>query len=214
MIGQTQTEFAALIGVSKDAVASWDIERNAVSGTMARRIALVTGVDAEDLRRGRQPLHTGFRLGGRAPFSAETFQEHRSSYWGRWDEAAGRQHLKHCVDALGLLFLAAAKPGKGKTLCRLPGVLDSFLQWCEQTRADFQLKPQIEEQLAERKFTLALNHSYGQWRKLQKDDPAMCRMMGFKDDPRKGDEEYLRLEMETIPHWRPGHPMRGKSGNQ
>lgn len=43
---------------------------------------------------------------------------------------------------------------------------------------------------------------------MQQADPAMCRMMRFKDDPRKGDHEYLRLEMDLVPLWRPGHSMR------
>jgi hypothetical protein len=36
--------------------------------------------------------------------------------------------------------------------------------------------------------------------------------MGFKDDPKKDDRENLRLTAETVPVWRPGHPMgaRGK----
>ena len=45
IIGLTQAEFAVIMGVSKDAVVSWEIGRNELSATYARRIALVTGVD-------------------------------------------------------------------------------------------------------------------------------------------------------------------------
>ena len=97
---------------------------------------------------------------------------------------------------------------RGKVRHRLPGVVDSFIQWCERAREDFQLSEEIEAQLRQRKAKLVLNHTYRQWRAMQKDDPTMCRMMGFKDDPRKSDSENLQLGAETIPIWRPGHPMR------
>jgi transcriptional regulator with XRE-family HTH domain len=208
IMGRTQGEFAAMIGASKDAVASWEIGRNQLSPQLARRIALATGVDEAGLRRSRGPLTCYEPFVGRRPFSAATFAQYRGSYWGRSDAAAARQHLKHCADALGLLFLAAARPGRGKVRHRLPGVVDAFIQWCERTREDFQLDAQIQEQLEQRKAKLVLNHTYGQWRTMQQEDPAMCRMMRFKDDPRKGDHENLRLEMDTVPLWRPGHSMR------
>ncbi|MCX6903157.1 MAG: hypothetical protein NTW03_06690 [Verrucomicrobia bacterium] len=44
---------------------------------------------------------------------------------------------------------------------------------------------------------------------MQKTDPAVCRAMRFKDDPRKRHDEYLQLEMATVPVWRPGLSMRG-----
>jgi hypothetical protein len=43
---------------------------------------------------------------------------------------------------------------------------------------------------------------------MQKEGPWACRMMRFKDDSRKSDTKNLRLEVETVPLWRPGHPMR------
>ena len=52
IIGLTQADFAVMIGVSKDAVVSWEIGRNELSATFARRIALVTGVDGRMLRLG------------------------------------------------------------------------------------------------------------------------------------------------------------------
>jgi transcriptional regulator with XRE-family HTH domain len=209
IIGRTQGEFAAMIGASKDAVASWEIGRNKLSAQFARRIALATGVDEAALLRGHGPLSGHVPFEGRKPFTEAMFERHRNSYWGRTDKAAAQQHLRNCADALGLLFLAAAQSGGGKIRHRLPGVLDSFIQWCEWTRKDFQLDGQIEALLAERKLKLVLNHTYRQWREMQKEDPAMARKMRFKDNPRKADGENLTLELETIPVWRPGHSMRG-----
>ena len=198
-----------MIGASKDAVASWEIGRNKLSPAFARRIAFATGVRGEGLLRGRGPLTCYEPFAGRGPFTAGAFARYRKSYWGRSDEEAARQHLRHCADALGLLLLAAARPGGGKVRHRLPGVLDSFLQWCERTREEFKLDGQIQEQLAQRQEKLAVRHTYGEWRRMGREDPAVCRMMGFKDDPRKSDQEELRLEAETVPLWRPGHSMRG-----
>ena len=53
VLGLTQGEFAAMIGASKDTVASWDAGRNRLSRSFARRIAFATGVDEESLYRDR-----------------------------------------------------------------------------------------------------------------------------------------------------------------
>ena len=88
------------------------------------------------------------------------------------------------------------------------GVVDSFIQWCRQTREDFGLGPAIEAELGTRKGTLELTHSYRQWREMAKEDPAMARRMGFKDNPKRKDEESLSLKMATVPEWMPGTSMR------
>ena len=205
----TQGEFAVMIGASKDAVASWEVSRNNLSPSFARRIALATGVEAEDLLRGRMPLMT--RAGGqRRPFTAETYKAHRASYWGSSDEAAARRHIRHCSDALELLFQAASQTATAKGASRLPAVVGSFIQWCEETRENFQLEKAVDEQLNQRKARLALNKTYKQWRTHLKEDPAACRALGFKDDPKKRDDEYLRLETELVPIWKPGYSMRAQ----
>jgi transcriptional regulator with XRE-family HTH domain len=209
IIDQTQEEFATMIGASKDTVVSWENGRNRVSPQMARRIAFATGVDEEILLRGRGPLIAYIPMKGRKPFTVESFDEYRKSYWGSSDEAAARQHFKNCLEALELLFVAASKPAGDKTPCRLPAVVDSFRQWCEQTRNDFQLDPGIQEELKKRKSKFECTQSYGKWREMQKTDPTVCRAMKFVDDPNKSDKEELRLEMELIPAWQPGHSMRG-----
>ena len=160
-------------------------------------------MEAEELLRRRLISYVPFS--GRGAFTVEKFERHQASYWGRTGEEAGRQHLRHCEDALGLIFLAAAKREN-----RLPAVVDSFIQWCEGTRAEFQLERPIDELLAQRKSKLVLTHTYRQWRQMAKEDPSVCRALRFKDDPRKGDHESLTLETDTIPIWRPGFPMRGK----
>jgi transcriptional regulator with XRE-family HTH domain len=43
--GQTQGEFAAMIGAAKDVLASWEIGRSNLSRSLARRIAFAIGAD-------------------------------------------------------------------------------------------------------------------------------------------------------------------------
>jgi transcriptional regulator with XRE-family HTH domain len=206
--GQTQAEFAAMVGVSKDAVASWEIGRSNLSPAFARRIACATGVDGRWLLAGLEALRTGPVFDDAKRFTAEAFQHYRKTVWGRSDEEGARQHLKRCVDALSLIFLAAAKPGADGGRGRLPGVLDAFMQWCEQTREDFQLGPQIEAQLEQRRYPIGVTFTYREWRQLAQEDPAKVAALGFQDDPTKAGHEALRLEGEGRPGWKPGYSMK------
>ena len=205
ILGQTQGEFAALIGASKDTVASWDTGRNPVSASMARRIALVTGVDERSLLKPGGELMVRLTC-PRRRYTVEEFGRYRKQFWGSTGEESVRRQWRPCADTLELVFLAAVKGEM--TGGRLPGVVDSFIQWCRQAREEFQLGPAIEAELATRQGTLELTHSYRQWREIAKDDPEMARKMGFKDNPKRGDEESLSLKLETVPEWMPGTSMR------
>jgi DNA-binding XRE family transcriptional regulator len=209
IIGHTQGEFAVMIGASKDTVASWEVGRNKLSRSFARRIAFATGVEEEALWRGRVPLTAPDPLTSRRPFTAETFAQHRSSNWGRSDEAAARHHLTHCADALRILFLAAARPSRDQDRQQLPALLESFRQWCEQMREDFRLDEGIEAQLEERKFKLGQTRTYGEWRAMHRKSPAAMEAAGFKDNPTKRDDEELFLGSEAVPAWEPGGSLRG-----
>ncbi len=215
ILGETQGKFAATVGVSKDAVASWETGRNPVSPSMARRIALVTGVDERALMNHALPLLTMNPNPQRQPYTLEEFKRHRKMFWGQTAEESVRRQLRPCMDTLELLFRAAANYGQGAKgaegaeSTRLPGVLGSFIQWCQQTREDFELEAGIEAQLAERKGVEVFDRSYAQWRAIAKEQPHAARLFGFKDDPKRRDEERLTLKMETVPVWMPGTSMRG-----
>ena len=198
-----------MIGASKDAVASWETERNGLSPQFAKRIEFATGVDAGSLLAGSGVLK-GRDLSGRlTAYTLELFKRHLATRTGRSDEVNARGHAKNCADALALLFVAAAQPVRGNKGQRLPAVVQSFIQWCEVTRKDFKLEKEIEAQLSQRPGEWSLTHTWGQWRTMQKEDPTVCRAMGFKDDPRKPAGESLTLKMVTVPVWTPGYPMRG-----
>ena len=207
ILGQTQGEFAVTIGASKDTVASWETGRNRLSAGMARRIALATGADERSL------LKAGARIMTldlpRRSFTLAEFEQHRKTFWGGNAVEQVLRHVERCGDALELLFRAAAGGGEDGGESRLAGVLGSFIQWCKETRRDFRLEKRIDALLGHRKAKLELNKSYAQWREMKRTDPDVARQMGFKDDPKKGAQEMLKLSIETVPVWMPGHSMRG-----
>lgn len=204
ILGQTQQEFAAMIGASKDTVVSWETGRNKLSAGMARRIAFTTGVDEESMLAGRGMPTVTMPVLGRRGYTAEDYARYGGTTKGRSDEAGARHHLKHCEDTLELLLLAAARAGRG----RLPGVLHSFIEWSEGVRKEFELGAAIDEQLERRKSKAGVTLTQGEWRRLARTEAARLRAMGFKDDPRKGGEEPLRLEVEVRPGWAPGRRMQ------
>ena len=207
IIGQTQAEFAVMIGVSKDAVVSWELGRNQVSATMARRIALVTGVDGRMLRLGVSVPFCNEASGEAREYRAEDFERHQQTEWGRGDEASARRHLEHCHETMELLLLATVPPEAREIRQRLPGLMDSFMQWCERAREDFQLGPQIDEQLERRRFKAGMTQEYRDWRAMARGNPEGLQAAGFEDDPSK-EKEALRLEIELVPGWSPGRSMR------
>lgn len=208
ILGLTHGEFAGMIGASKDAVASWDAGRNRLSASFARRIAFATGVDEESLLEGQGPPTVTFPVVGARGYTAEDFRRYRGTTKGRSDEAGARQLLRNCEDTLRLIFLAATGTGGGKSRQRLPGVLHSFIEWSEGVRREFELGERIDEQLKERKSKAGVTLSYGEWRRVTREEPQWQRAAGFKDDASKGGEEALRLEMEVRPGWAPGRRMQ------
>jgi transcriptional regulator with XRE-family HTH domain len=208
IINKTQAEFAAMIGASKDTVVSWETGRNKLSPAFARRICRATGVDGRSLLLGISVPITGDPNSDPKIYTAEDFERYRKTEWGRSDEDGANQHLVRCMDTLELLFKAAAKPGIGKIRHRLPGLLDSFILWCEQASKDFELGPQIREQLRKRKFKCGVTLTYREWRGMYKGDPKALTAAGFKDD--KADTDKLRLELVMAPGWAPGRNMKGQ----
>src|SRR4051794_36940989 len=187
--GRTQGEFAAMVGASKDAVVSWEVGRNQLSESFAQRIAFATGVEAKSLLRHKGPLLGRGFAGRLVPYTKELYEKHMKSRTGRSDQVNARGHLKNCVEALELLFVAAAEPVRGNKGQRLPSVVQSFMQWCEATRKDFHLEKGIEQQLKRQGSKLTLTHTWGQWRGMEKEDPGRWRVMGVQDKTPKTEGE-------------------------
>jgi transcriptional regulator with XRE-family HTH domain len=208
ILGQTQGEFAAMIGASKDTVVSWETGRNRLSAAFARRIGFATGVDEDSLAGGEGVPRLTLPVAGARGYTAEDFARYRGTTKGRSDQAGARRHLRNCVDTLALIFLAAAESGGEGSRHRVPGVLHSFIEWSEGVRRDFELGPRIDEQLERRRAKAGVTLSYGEWRRMAREEAARLRAIGFKDDARERDEEMLRLEVEVRPGWAPGRRMR------
>ena len=209
ILGQTQSEFAAMIGASKDTIVSWECGRNRLSMTFARRIAIATGVDGDCLLKGVSVPFTAEPFSSPRVYTAEDFERHRKSWRGRSDEEGARHHLKHCADALELIFMAAVRSGAAKGCQQLPAVLVSFIDWCEETRRDFGLEEGIDLQLQRRRLRVSVTQTYREWRAMLRESPAEVRAAGFKDEGSKRDNETLRLEREVVPGWAPGRSMNG-----
>lgn len=210
ILGQSQAEFAAMIGASKDTVVSWENGRNPLSSTLARRIALVTGVAERSLMKKNGRLMTQY-AGSKQYFTVEAFHAYRKTFWGQTPEESVRLRLRPSADTLELLFVAASRADAGEGCSRLPGLVDSFNQWCHQAREDFELGAEIDAELATRKEPLTLNKSYAGWREMAKTDPTMARQFGFKDNAKKEGQEMLELTIkDTVPVWMPGQSMRAR----
>ena len=82
------------------------------------------------------------------------------------------------------------------------------MQWCEQAREDFKLGPEVDAQLAGRRFRAGMTQAYRDWRAMARGNPEGLKAAGFQDDPSRGDTEQLRLELELMPGWAPGRSMQ------
>ena len=207
IIGLTQAEFAVMIGASKDAVVSWETGRNKLSAAYARRIALVTGVDGRMLQSG---VSVPFAAGEAREYTAEDFERHQRTEWGSTDEASARRQLEHCHDTMEMLLLAAAQAGGDKQRLRLPGLMDSFIQWCEGARADFQLEGELDRQLEARRFKAGMTQEMRDWRAMARGAAGAGALAaaGFRNDGSRGDREEQSLELELMPGWAPGRRMK------
>ena len=180
IIGLTQAEFAVLLGVSKDAVVSWEIGRNELSATFARRIALVTGVDGRNLRLGISvPISQDDDA---HVYTKEDFERHQRMEWSGTEEAQA-ERLARCQDTLELLFRAAARADGDPPRQRLPGLMDSFMQWCESAREDFKLGPALDEQLARRRFRAGMTQAYRDWRAMARGNSEGLKIMTLAPKP-------------------------------
>ena len=103
-------------------------------------------------------------------YTKEDFERHQRTEWSGTEEAQA-ERLARCQDTLELLFRAAARADGDPPRQRLPGLMDSFMQWCQSAREDFKLGPAIDEQLAQRKFRAGMTQEYRDWRAMAQGNP-------------------------------------------
>lgn len=199
VIERTQTEFAAMIGATRDAVVSWECGRNRLSREYAYRIEMATGCAADCVLRGRATLMDVF---GR-PYTRADYDDWRKRIEPS-DAATARRYTTRAADSIGLLLEAAAQPGRGRVKDRLPGLWTGFVQWARDAAQDFKLGPELDAILSRRRIRQSVTITYGDARQM---DLRARKLWAFKDDRRKPDSASITLTMETHPAWNPGGDM-------
>ena len=162
-IGKSQSQFAAMIGVSKHTIISVENGRNKLSKNLASRIQMATGAEISDERLRFQPfmegpskltpearkfLHT--RWDGTRKYdnlyTRQDFVQWRDNFYPSNDETARKlfDKIKMWVE---FLFRAAAKPGVAQNRDRLPAIYQSLVQWLNESLENFKLAREIDDML-------------------------------------------------------------------
>ena len=135
IIGRTQAEFAAMIGVSKAAVIAWENGRQLDTRSVLR-ILNATGADGVDLWKGSSRIH-----------SSVDCKEYTIGHFDSWTNRSSSTralvtqfYLTSACSVLQEVFTAASKPAiGGKVKNRLHVVVQSFLEWADDAVEKFQL---------------------------------------------------------------------------
>jgi transcriptional regulator with XRE-family HTH domain len=196
IIGRTQAEFAAMIGVSVDTIKSLETGRLALSPRLAGAIRLATGADVGDLHRG-----DGRLTDCGAEYQRKHFDLWRTHYFPSSERQAKEWLDRIVLPHMRLLFLAASKSGRAKLKDRLPGLLLSWQRWEQDAVASFRLEPEIDALLNRKPLRDSRTLTWGEWRQSH---PLTQRFYGFKDDPRKRAGQPLTLEVTPRRLFTPG----------
>jgi DNA-binding XRE family transcriptional regulator len=138
IIKKSQSQFAAMIGVSKHTVISVENGRNRLSPKLADRIYETTGVNLA-----LDDIASKILAGN---YTADKFNRWREMFFPS-NEATARQQFDELKVWLKVVLLAAAKPGRAGNRDRLPGVCLSFGEWLDETRKNFKLDHEIRDAL-------------------------------------------------------------------
>lgn len=134
-IHKSQTQFAAMIGVSMHTIISVENGRNQLSRNLAWRIYSATGLrftcdyktDVEQIEK----------------YTIDNFNRWREKHHPS-NEASAREQFDDLNKWVKFLFLAAAKPGRAGIRDRLPVVCFSLIEWMEETSNKFKLDDEME----------------------------------------------------------------------
>jgi len=137
-IHKSQSQFAAMLGVSKHTIISVENGRNRLSPKLTRRIRIATGAPIESERDG--DLLERCAATGRF----DTWRQHFKS-----DEETALNRFGEICYWIKLVFRAAGRPGVAGNRDRLPAVYLSLLEWLEETRTTCKLQNEIDDILEE-----------------------------------------------------------------
>jgi len=201
IIGRSQQQLAAMVGVSPNIIANVKSGRSPLKPELAQKIYVATGawhVPYFRQHRGDDRLLSIYET----PYTKATFEHWRKNY-GRADQKSINEFFEYASDTLFVMLTAA---GKCKLKNHLPALRQSFWDWCVKSYKFFQLEKPIDEVLKERKFIDELTMNYGDWR--QNDLMGWREYYEFKDDKRKHNDENLTLRIEAHPGFRPCSDMK------
>jgi DNA-binding XRE family transcriptional regulator len=138
VIGKSQSQFAAMIGVSKYTVISVENDRNDLSRLLAKRIQIATGAN---LLRGEL----------KSPFSGKDYSREDFDEWRKerrpTDQATAQKEFDEMKFWLKIIFLAAARSGRAGNRDRLPALCISFTDWLQEACEKFKLMDEIQDVL-------------------------------------------------------------------
>ena len=187
VIGKSQTQFAAMIGVSKHTVISVENRRLGLSKNLAKRIEIATGANLLGNK-----LLSPFKV---ADYTRGDFDRWRDKY-SQTNPAVALKQLKEMQTWLKVIFLAAAKSGRAGNRDRLPALSISLAKWLNEARKQFKLNDEIEDVLAEE--TRAINTSVHTISALLK-NPASA-----KKELAEHDIDFSEIENDLTRHKRDG----------
>jgi len=142
IIGKSQSQFAAMIGVSIHTIISVENGRNQLSEKLARQIRIATGANLLKSSKGKIGNIKGEEL------TKESFDDWRSSFGSDEKSVLGRfDEIKFWIE---VFFRAAARPGVGGNRDRFPALYTSLIDWFYDTNKAFKLDREIDDVLEEK----------------------------------------------------------------
>jgi|GEM_PF-604005 DNA-binding XRE family transcriptional regulator len=201
VIGKSQVEFAAMVGVKKETIIYIENGRQKLTTDLANRIRAATGVCIWSYFQGND---TVLVHGGGPQYTRKDFDDWKQGPYCRVDEKSLAFFMEESSDTLMLMLRAAKECGTPKN--RLPALRLSFNDWCWQTVKDFHLEKALNDILQrERRYTRESTRTYQEWRA---ESEGMKLWWGFLDDPRKPGSEPLTITHEEFPQWGVGGGLR------
>lgn len=199
-IGKSQSDFASMIGISKNVIIAIENGRSPLHQKLAVKIQIATGASAYHFMTGNdQPVDP---MG--TPYASRHFENWKANYVGNKDSEIQRFY-ELAIDSLLLILLAARESGRPKN--KLPALKQSFGEWCEETVKHFGLKDILNVILKrDRQYVAELTMTYKEWRR--KEFKNWGKRYGFKDDKSKPDSENLTLRTNVAPGWNALGDMR------
>jgi transcriptional regulator with XRE-family HTH domain len=176
-IGKSQSQFAAMLGVSKHTIISLENSRNRLSPELAKLIRAATGLCVVS------PKEKNYGDFGHnqhiTRYTREDFDRWRDKF--KSDDQSAQERYDALKHWLLLVFKAASKPGVAGNRDRLPAVYLSLVNWLEQTRTTFKLETETDHLLEDATRHIVKDHFLLEDLRKQKDAAdKLANYLGIK----------------------------------